>query len=287
MENFKKCKSYTEMGKWLGYTYYNGRVKKEIEKFCLLNNLDPKQIIEDNNKCNKCLHCGKELTGKERFRKKFCNSSCAASYNNKNRNHSEDTKRKIQISVLKWNRENISTKINKKHKVDKIDKFKKCIVCGSEFKPSLTKKGLISKSNTCSKECHHILVSSNSKQIVSKLISEGRHQGWKSRNIISYPENFWIKVLKNNNIKFKHNFPFGKYFLDFYIEIEERKIDLEIDGKQHQYEDRKQSDLKRDDYVKSQKLEVYRIPWNSINTTAGKLEMKEKINKFLKFINKI
>ena len=30
-----------------------------------------------------CLHCGKEITGKGKSSKKFCNSSCAASYNNK------------------------------------------------------------------------------------------------------------------------------------------------------------------------------------------------------------
>lgn len=30
-----------------------------------------------------CLHCGKEIVGKGKSSKKFCNSSCAASYNNK------------------------------------------------------------------------------------------------------------------------------------------------------------------------------------------------------------
>ena len=68
-----------------------------------------------------------------------------------------------------------------------------------------------------------------------------------------------MDVLKNNNINYKHNYPFGKYFLDFYIEIGNRKIDLEIDGKQHLYEDRKQSDIIRNKYVISQGLEVYRI----------------------------
>lgn len=60
MEEFKKCKSYSEMGELLGYNYYNGRVKKEVIKFCELNNLNPELIIEENSKKpNKCLFCGK------------------------------------------------------------------------------------------------------------------------------------------------------------------------------------------------------------------------------------
>ena len=95
-----------------------------------------------------------------------------------------------------------------------------------------------------------------------------------------------MKVLENNNIKFKHNFPFGKYFLDFYIEISNRKIDLEIDGKQHKYPDRQESDIKRDKFVTTNDIEVYRIEWNSINTEDGKKIMKEKIENFLKYIKK-
>ena len=48
------------------------------------------------NKIKKlCKFCGKEIIGGDN-RKKFCNNSCAASYNNKKRgNHSEETKNKI------------------------------------------------------------------------------------------------------------------------------------------------------------------------------------------------
>lgn len=48
-----------------------------------------------------CLWCGKELEGKNRKTKKFCNSSCAAKYNNKGRVHSEETKRKISETLSK------------------------------------------------------------------------------------------------------------------------------------------------------------------------------------------
>lgn len=273
MEEFKKCKSYTEMAKWLGYNYYNGRIKKEIEQYCLENNLNAETIIANNSKKpNICLQCGKEITGKDRFVKKFCNSSCAASYNNKGRKRTNKSKRTVKKSNLV-----------RKSKL-KQQQTRKCIVCGKDFYSTLTKSNKVSRANTCSDKCRHDLISRNSKATMLKLISEGRHSGWKSRNIISYPENFWMNVLKNNNINYKHNYPFGKYFLDFYIEIGNRKIDLEIDGKQHLYEDRKQSDIIRNEYVMSQGLEVYRIEWNTINTKIGKLKMKEKINLFLQFI---
>ena len=62
-----------------------------------------------------------------------------------------------------------------------------------------------------------------------------------------------LNNLKNNNIDFIPNKPLkhgnSNYFLDFYIEINNRKIDLEIDGKQHKYEDRIESDKVRDEFI--------------------------------------
>lgn len=294
MESFKDCKSYAEMGKLLGYNYYNGRVKKEIINFCEINNLNPELIIEQNNKKpNKCLFCGKELEGKNRFTKKFCNSSCAASYNNQGRKHSEETKEKIQNTLQKKYKDgqlklHIFAKKTKElinHYIKKT-KTRKCVICGNEFIVERIKNGAYSRTTTCSKECQFILKSNNGKKVAEQLINEGRHQGWKSRNIISYPESFWMNVLNNNNIEYKHNFLLGKYFLDFYIEIQGRLIDLEIDGKQHKYEDRHASDILRDKFIKSQNIEVYRIEWNSINTDEGKLLMRQKIEDFINFISK-
>ena len=47
-------------------------------KVCNDNGIDPYKIIADNNKpkvCNICLYCGKEITGKGKYTKKFCNLS--------------------------------------------------------------------------------------------------------------------------------------------------------------------------------------------------------------------
>lgn len=127
-----------------------------------------------------------------------------------------------------------------------------------------------------------------------KLIAEGKHRGWKTRNITSYPENFWKEVLKNNNIEYSFNHVVSKhdlglddksnYFLDFLLP---GNIDLEIDGKQHKYSDRIKSDKIRDELLIKNGYKVYRIEWNEVSSEKGKLLMKEKIDNFLNYFNSI
>ena len=83
------------------------------------------------------------------------------------------------------------------------------------------------------------------------------------------------------------NIHLGNIFLDFYIVKNGKEIDLEIDGKQHLYDDRKIKDAERDTYIKENNVIVYRIPWNSINTDEGKCKMKSKIDEFLKFYDNL
>ena len=67
-----------------------------------------KKVEQEN--CQYCLNCGKQIISGDYKRKKFCNSSCAASYNNKKRRK----------------KENIEAERQKKEKLDnvlkKIDK---------------------------------------------------------------------------------------------------------------------------------------------------------------------
>ncbi len=88
------------MGRLLGYNYYNKSVKNAVIKFCKLRNLNPEEIISKNSKKpNKCLYCGKELTGVGKYTKKFCNPSCSASFNNTGRVCAEKTRNKIKTSL--------------------------------------------------------------------------------------------------------------------------------------------------------------------------------------------
>jgi hypothetical protein len=96
----------------------------------------------------------------------------------------------------------------------------------------------ISEDKFCSIDCHDKNVSYNNSLLRKNEILNGTFHGWKTRNIISYPEKFWINVLNNNNIPFIREYliKYGEkfhesYFLDFYIEFNNKKVDLEIDGK--------------------------------------------------------
>ena len=132
----------------------------------------------------------------------------------------------------------------------------------------------------------HEIKSAASKETQRQLVESGQHVGWQSRNIKSYPEVFWEQVLVNNHITYDPNHTVKKrdlgindnsnYFLDFLIDD---VIDLEIDGKQHQYEDRKQSDIIRDDLLQKNGFIIYRIPWvNPTNSEAVETQIEDFLN---------
>ena len=54
--------------------------REKCKKILEENNIDWKQWLKSKERHNYCLQCGKEILGVDRFRKKFCNSSCAAKY---------------------------------------------------------------------------------------------------------------------------------------------------------------------------------------------------------------
>lgn len=120
------------------------------------------------------------------------------------------------------------------------------------------------------------------RNIQLSLVATGKHCGWRSRNIKSYAERFFEKVLDNNRIEYTREKKVGKYFLDFVI----GQIDLEIDGKQHEYPERRQSDMERDRFLRSEGYFVYRIKWNEINSEDGKTMMKDKIDLLIDFIER-
>lgn len=257
----------------------------------------------------KCLNCNQDIPF-ERRNYDYCCASCGISFGNKKRGkRTEIEKLKISISLRKYNKNaghcNISERIdlikqyyNNEISLDQIKQIRPeiirtCKECGKEYVPKLknnASKIKISGNKFCSKYCHDKSVSEFAKNLRKTEIINGTFKGWNSRNILSYPEKFWIKVLNNNNITYIANYPvkqengINNWFLDFYIELNNKKIDLEIDGKQHKYKDRIESDTKRDIYIKSLGYEVYRIEWNEINSESGKDKMKHKINHFLEYI---
>lgn len=265
--------------KYFGYA--NKSTYKKLNDFIIENNINVSHL---DKKIKYCLNCEKIILVN---RNKFCSSSCAATYNNSKRKHSEDTKIKIGKSLSLLNKTKICVNID--------DRNKYCLNC----KTTLTYKQILRKNNFCSNSCSGKYRYSNSSERKKNSISmkervkNGLHKGWSTRNIISYPEQFFINILNNNNISFKHNHPVNKrdlgltdscnFFLDFYFE--DKKIDLEIDGSQHRY--RKEHDDARDEILTKNGYNVYRIKWKNINTISGKEYIRNEIDKFLKFYNEI
>ena len=71
---------------FFGKKNYTNREKSK--KILQENNINWREWLESKKqKHNFCLQCGKEITGKNKNSKKFCNSSCAATYNNSKRKH--------------------------------------------------------------------------------------------------------------------------------------------------------------------------------------------------------
>lgn len=273
----KKSNSKNEvLLKFFGYA--NKKVYEKLNEYIKTNKIDDSHL---KKKERLCPNCGKKILKKGN---KFCNRNCSATFNNKNRKCSDATKIKISKTlsgrVKNFNNNALSDEFMCKTRV--------CIICGKEFEVKRINK-IYSRAETCSNECNHKLRSDNSKKTVLELIESGKHKGWISRNIVSYPEKFFIDVLKQNKIKFEHNYSVSKkvlglndcynYFLDFYIE--DKKIDLEIDGKQH--ETRIEHDKKRDEVLNENGYCVYRIKWKNINNEIGKKYIKNEIEQFIEF----
>ncbi len=110
-------------------------------------------------------------------------------------------------------------------------------------------------------------------------IKNGTHKGWASRDKLkpSYPEQYIIKLLNELNIITIREYKVGKWFVDF-ANID-KKLALEIDGKQHEYADRKASDEIKDEFLKNNGWNILRIKWKKI-TKEFREELIKSILKF-------
>lgn len=262
---------------------------KQHEKACKQNPDNIKIFVNDKI----CEYCGKIHDGSYGSGR-FCCEKCSRAFSTKNLKNKTKILRCIEcgedsiVSIhilnenfrcLKCRRidEDISFLLKRKNKCTIF--FNICVFCNKLF----TTKNNIKK--CCSEECS-----------INNRKKNGSFKGWQSRNIISYPEEFFIQVLKNNGIweKCQFNYPIKKkilgidepynYFLDFYFE--DLKIDLEIDGRQHEDIERVESDRKRDIALTNNGIYVYRIKWKNPINDENKAYIKEEINKFLDFYSK-
>jgi len=218
-----------------------------------------------------CENCENEHNG-EYGSGRFCSSKCARGFSTKAK------------------RKEINEKVSKS--LIKEKPTETCLNCNSSFKMKSKRQ------KYCSQKCSRSHTTEKTKKKISesvqRRIKNGTHKGWQSRKIMSYPEKFFKKVLELNGYSngFEINYKVKKkdlglncesnYFLDFYFE--KYNIDLEIDGKQHDYKERKIKDLERDEALIKNGYNVYRLKWKSINNEKGKVYMKKEIEKLFEYL---
>ena len=78
------------------------------------------------------------------------------------------------------------------------------------------------------------------------------------RRELSLPEKLlWVR-LRGTHVRFRRQHPVGTYVLDFYCPA--AKLAIEVDGAAHDFGDRPNRDDTRTKWLKSQAIELLRIP---------------------------
>jgi len=211
-----------------------------------------------------------------------CSTKCSNTHF-KSIRYTEASKKKQSDAIKKYNLsighipQIKSTKVKTiRHKLEYNCKF-----CSNKYYPCRVDSKYCSNKCSAKDRINNLEYRKRLSDANKILVANGTHKGWKPRSNPSYAELFFMTVLKNNNIDYKHDERCGKYYIDF--AIENKKIALEIDGKQHKYPDRMLKDAEKDKYLLDNGWKVYRIEWNTINTDDGKKLMKEKIDKFIEY----
>lgn len=115
---------------------------------------------------------------------------------------------------------------------------------------------------------------------MKRVHREGKHPGWTHINTDplrrSYPEKIFMHNLHSYGLTSQYTFieqlPIGKYFLDF--ALIDLKIDIEIDGSQHAYN--QEHDQVRDKFLNDHGWKIYRISWNELKSNYDR-SMKDLI----------
>lgn len=282
-KTLNRAKSKTEWAKLLGFRYLNGRVSKQLNELIRLYGLDISHFDTHHKKRKykivqkNCPICNKRFSTREGHprEKTVCSHSCSNTYF-ANIRHTRDANEKTRQSMLQY----------AKASGKRIRKQLNCARCHKSFWPIKTSQIYCSKKcgalgRTISDETREKL-----RQVQLKLIDEGRHTGWQSRSKCkkSYAEEYVTKILQKNGIiegqDYEFEFRQNKWFIDF--AFVKNKIAIEIDGKQHNYPDRKAKDKEKDSWLIANGWIVYRIQWNR-PTLETRKHLLNQLNQILSF----
>lgn len=206
-----------------------------------------------------CTHCNSILPFRKR-KNKFCNNSCAASYNNK--------------SMTNETKEKISNKLSGRSYPERkpYSKISFCVVC-SQCIPNKNIK-------TCSPECRSIIWSTQA----TERIKQNRRSNYR-RDKKSYLEDSFEKWLNQvaPHINYEPEYTIRNhltkkwYFVDFYFP--DLNLIVELDGKQHDKPKHKESDMIRDSYiVKHLNIQVFRISHTEYQSGTKLEEVKQLLS---------
>jgi very-short-patch-repair endonuclease len=275
-----ESKSKIELTIKLGIGYSNGSVNKQVMDAieylrCSIDHFDSlyknklRRKYEEINK--NCPICQKQFTTQKNHPKEktTCSNKCSNTYFSEIR-HTPESKQKVSLA-------------NHKRYLSEscicLIYIKNCKYCNNSF--CSHKKNTILCSASCSAKYKWTIPGYREKQSskAKERVANGTHKGWTSREKIkpSFAEKVTMEILNELNINYKRELKVNKWFVDF--ADDERKLALEIDGKQHDYPERKASDDIKDKYLISNGWQVLRIKWQRI-TPEFRNEVKQKINVF-------
>lgn len=101
----------------------------------------------------------------------------------------------------------------------------------------------------------------------------------------SYPEKYFTEVFEQEGLKMTKCFRIGLYELDF--SIPDKRIDIEIDGCQHHLDKRiKESDIRRDQYLKELGWDIIRIKWSDYQK-LNEDEKKDYVRKLVDYVGNL
>lgn len=181
----------------------------------------------------------------------------------------------------------LSTHLRLKHNINIISyaenfmnfTIPKCLICGN----NRVHRGSLKFNKTCNNQnCKDKYLKNKKMTIeIKKQISksmkkahkEGRANNWqdsKKYHNNSYPEKFFEKVIENefNDKNYTREYRVGPYAIDF--AWVDKKLAIEIDGKQHKYEENLIRDKNKDNFLKKDDWKILRIEWKKLFNNTQK-----------------
>lgn len=190
----------------------------------------------------KCGFCEKTLSYQQaKGGQKFCCRSCSNSAIP--RLNSDESKRKVSVALAGVVRSTF----------EPIEKA--CEQCQTPFIVSTYRRRNV---KTCSSKCNNLLRAKHSAETKTR---NGTHSGWHNRRgEVSYPEKYFRAVFEAEGLyDFETEKKVGKWFIDF--AFADKMIAVEVDGRQHDDEERRLSDIEKDKFLTNAGWTVLRVKW--------------------------